>query len=71
MSAENTNFAAAQVSAIGPHALLGNLITHMSAIEAHLLVMTSASHLPSTVAQNILRDVLNRYRLRQDKEQVA
>jgi hypothetical protein len=65
MSAENTEFASSQVNAVGPHALLGELITHMSAIEAHLLVMTVASHLPSTVPQNILRDVMNRYRLKQ------
>lgn len=62
MSIQNARYAEAKIKAIGPHALLGELIANMSPIEAQLLVMTSASHLPSTVAQNILRDVLVRCR---------
>jgi len=62
MHVQTTKYAEDRVKVVGPHALLGEMLANMSAIEAHLLVMTSASHLPSTVAQNILRDVMVRCR---------
>lgn len=50
------------IDAQGPHAVLGAMITKMNVQEAHLLLITASQHYPSTVAQSILRDVLNRHR---------
>jgi len=56
------DFAERRMDEIGPHALLGALLSRMTPLEAQLLVTSSANHYPSGVPQNILRDVLNRYR---------
>lgn len=55
-----SKFAEDRIAARGPHALLGEMLQRMRPEEAHMLVLTAASPYPSTVAQSILRDMLNR-----------
>jgi hypothetical protein len=59
---QNKDFVKKQIDDKGPHALLGRLVQEMSAVEAHLICETAAQHYPSTVAQSVLRDALNRVR---------
>lgn len=59
----NQKFIDKEVAAHGPHALIGRMLQTMTVPEAHMLLHTAAQHLPSHVAQSILRDVLNRVRV--------
>lgn len=65
---DNSTFASKMIEAKGPHALIGDMIVNMTAIEAHLLVMSCASRIPSSVPQAILRDVMNRTRIKLNGE---
>lgn len=44
----------------GPHAALAELVYKMRVDEAHALLQSAAHPLPTTVAWNLLRDVLCR-----------
>lgn len=57
---DTSKFAEECIESIGPHALLGEMLQRMTPVEAHMLVQTAATPYPSTVAQSILRDVINR-----------
>lgn len=67
----NREFVTKEVAAKGPHAVLGRLVQEMSTVEAHLLLETAAQHYPSTVAQSVLRDALNRVRAEENLRKAA
>jgi len=67
ISTNNDKFGAERAAEVGPHALLGEMVSRLTPLEAQLLVTTAASTYPSTVAQSILRDVLSRCRIKHEE----